>query len=128
MAAGTLDLRAQVSAAINQIIDPCSAAIGSPTGLADLGLVNRIELDGAAVTVELITTSPMCMFAGHFEQEAERRIRALTWVRSVTVTCTHRTLWDESFISEAARARLIEQQRARRQIRFERYAAAGGNE
>jgi metal-sulfur cluster biosynthetic enzyme len=105
------DLRAEVTEAVNQIIDPCSAGVGSPTGIADMGLVKRLEIHGADVEVELITTSPMCLFVGHFEQEVERRISALDWVRSVTVVSTQRTMWDESFMSPAARARLAEKYR-----------------
>jgi metal-sulfur cluster biosynthetic enzyme len=111
MAANALDLRAQVIDAINQIIDPCSAGVGSPIGIADMGLVERLEIHGGEVEVELITTSPMCMFVGHFEQEAERRIGALSWVRSVRVISTQRTMWDESLMSEAARTRLAEKYR-----------------
>lgn len=111
MAANALDLHAQVTDAINGIIDPCSAGVGSPIGLADMGLVKRLEIRGDAVEVELITTAPLCMFVGHFEEEAERRIGALDWVRSVSVTCTQRTMWDESLMSEVARVQLAERYR-----------------
>jgi metal-sulfur cluster biosynthetic enzyme len=111
MATSTVNLRVQVTDAINQIIDPCSAGVGSPIGIADMGLIKRLEIHGVDVEVELMTTSPMCMFVGHFEEEVERRIGALAWVRTVTVTSTQRTMWDESLMSEAARAQLAEKYR-----------------
>jgi metal-sulfur cluster biosynthetic enzyme len=108
------DLRARTIEAINQIVDPCSAGIGAPTGLFDMGLVKEVEINDGSVAVELLTTSPFCLYVGHFEEEVARRVGALPGVRSVNVTIVHRTMWDESLMSEAARARLAEKYRRRR--------------
>ena len=58
---------ATVREVINQVVDPCSASIGIPIGLVDLGLVRSVEVDNAAdrpdVIVRLRLTSPGCMFA-----------------------------------------------------------------
>lgn len=105
------DLRAQTIEAINQIVDPCSAGIGAPTGLLDMGLVKEVEIKDGNVAVELLTTSPFCLYVGHFEEEVARRVGALPWVRTVTVTVAHRTMWDESLMSEAARAQLAQKHR-----------------
>jgi metal-sulfur cluster biosynthetic enzyme len=105
---------AQVVAAVNEIADPCSCGVGVPTGIADLGLLERVELDGGSVRVVLTTTSPSCMFVGHFEEEIERRVGSLPWVDSVEVELDYGVMWDESRMSERARAELHARHRAPR--------------
>ena len=102
----------QVLAAVNGIVDPCSAAVGVPIGIADMGLVERLELDGNRVELVLLPTSPHCMYVGHFEEEIESRVGALPWVEFVQVTlsdCT--TIWDDSRMTDAARSELYETHR-----------------
>src|ERR1700674_1639518 len=77
--------RRQVMAAINEIVDPCSAAVRVPIGIVDLGLLESVDLDGGRVSLDLLTTTPFCMYVGLFEEEVERRVSALPWVESVQV-------------------------------------------
>jgi metal-sulfur cluster biosynthetic enzyme len=102
--------RVEVLAAINDIVDPCSAAVRVPIGIVDFGLVESVDLDGGRVNLELLTTAPSCMFTGLFEEEVERRVAALPWVESVHVAINSEprflSLWDESRMSDAARAAL----------------------
>ena len=99
--------------AINAIVDPCSVAMTEPIGLADLGIIERVEIEDDRVEVTLLPTSPHCLFLGLFEEEIERRVRALDWVRTVEVRLTEGLeIWDESRMSEAARERLARRRRA----------------
>ncbi|MCG8442306.1 MAG: iron-sulfur cluster assembly protein, partial [Caulobacterales bacterium] len=61
---------AAVRACLNTIIDPCSEAAGAPAGLADMGLIDSIEIEeaeeGARVRIALCVTHPTCLMAGAF--------------------------------------------------------------
>jgi len=97
-----------VRAALNEVVDPCSAALAEPVGLSDMGLVEDIRVEGSHVEIVLIPTSPSCMFVGLFHEEAEKRVAALPGVESVRVTLEEGTiLWDEGRMTESARARLV---------------------
>lgn len=119
-------LRRRVLAAINEIVDPCSAGIGMPTGIADLGLIDRLEIDDGRVDVTLITTAPHCMFVGMFKEQIEHRVGATPGVASVRVTMNYETMWDESRMSEGARARTVERHRRLRSSVPARPAVSGG--
>ncbi len=98
---------AEVRAAINAVVDPCSAAMTVPIGLDDLGIVENVHVDDGHVRVSLLPTSPHCLFLGLFEEEIESRVGALEWVRSVDVRLSESlAIWDESHLSDGARRRL----------------------
>lgn len=102
---------------INTLADPCSAAAGDPVGLADLGLVTAVEVDGGRVRVRVRPTFPGCMFVGIFEQEVKRAVRSLTWCTEVDVEIDSSTGWTEDDIEPAVRARLeLRRRRARDQL------------
>jgi metal-sulfur cluster biosynthetic enzyme len=104
------DRRLGVLAAINQVVDPCSVGVRVPIGVVDMGLVESMNLDGGHVSIELLTTTPFCLFTGLFEEEIQQRVSALPWVESVHVgfNSDPRLLgaWDEGRMSVDARAAL----------------------
>jgi metal-sulfur cluster biosynthetic enzyme len=57
------------------------------TSIADLGLLDDVEVDGGRVTVRFHLTSPLCpaKFAGAIGQEIRRRVAKLPGVESVDV-------------------------------------------
>jgi metal-sulfur cluster biosynthetic enzyme len=57
------------------------------TPIADLGLLDEVEVDGGRVTVRFHLTSPLCphRFAGHIGQEIRRRVARVPGVESVEV-------------------------------------------
>jgi metal-sulfur cluster biosynthetic enzyme len=57
------------------------------TSIADLGLLDEVEVDGGEVTVHFHLTSPLCpaKFAGHIGQEIRRRVARVPGVESVEV-------------------------------------------
>jgi metal-sulfur cluster biosynthetic enzyme len=104
---GPAERRSAVVAELEAIIDPCSIASGQPIGLAGMGMIERLDVTGGAVSVLLLPTFPLCTFLGVFEAEIEKRLLALPWCDSVAVAfCPASEGWDESRMSAAARARL----------------------
>ena len=57
------------------------------TSIAELGLLDEVEVDGGRVTVRFHLTSPLCpaKFAGAIGQEIRRRVAKLPGVESVEV-------------------------------------------
>jgi metal-sulfur cluster biosynthetic enzyme len=57
------------------------------TSIAELGLLDEVEVDGGHVTVRFHLTSPLCphRFAGHIGREIRRRVGRLPGVTSVEV-------------------------------------------
>ncbi len=99
-------LRALITAELDEIKDPCSLAAGSPFGLVEMGLVDEIAIsDVGEVLVKLRLTSPFCHMIGFFTQEAKRRIEALTGVTAVDLVADNGLDWSPSRISPAALAR-----------------------
>jgi len=47
--------------ALDEIVDPCSAANGTNFSIVDMGLLDAIEVNGDTVTVRMHLTSPECM-------------------------------------------------------------------
>lgn len=98
---------ATVRAVLNEIVDPCSDSSGTPIGLVDMGIVAAVDVDGGAVSVELLPTFAGCMFIPSFEDEIERRVGALEWCDGITVTLASASeIWDETRMAESARERL----------------------
>ena len=99
-------LRARITAELDGIKDPCSIASGTPMGLAEMGLVDAVEIaDTGAVMVKLRLTSPFCHMIGYFKKEAMRRIEALPGVTGVDLQADNGLDWSPSRISPAATAR-----------------------
>ena len=97
--------RADVLAALDGIVDPCSVAAGTPAGLAEMGIVDAVAIDGDAVSVRLLPTFAGCLFAGLFAEQAEQRVGALPWCRRVDVELAGDRIWTEARMSPALRAR-----------------------
>jgi metal-sulfur cluster biosynthetic enzyme len=101
------DRRAEVLTAVDAIVDPCSRALGRPVGLVGMGMIERLDVSGGRVCVTVLPTFPTCLFRGVLEEEIEGRIRLLPWCEDVSVRFADAgVLWDESRLSDAARAAL----------------------
>ena len=94
----TSNLTTQVLARLDRVLDPCSCMTDTPMSIVELGLVESIEVDddagdGVSVDVELVPTSPMCLYMTQIIDEAEAEIGTLDAVDAVRVTQTLETLW-----------------------------------
>ena len=91
---------------LNSIGDPCSVAHGTPMGIEEMGLIERIDIDDDGhVAVALRLTSPCCLNVGYFDVETRTRILQVPGVRSVDVTTDRGLDWDPSMMSDDAKRR-----------------------
>jgi metal-sulfur cluster biosynthetic enzyme len=65
--------------------------------IADLGLLDGVEVEGSRVTVHFHLTSPLCpaTFAARIGKEIRRRVAALAGVESVEVVLQDHFIQDE---------------------------------
>jgi metal-sulfur cluster biosynthetic enzyme len=65
--------------------------------IAELGLLDDIEIDGGKVTVSFHLTSPLCpsKFAARIGQDIRRRVRAVAGVESCEVVLRDHFLRDQ---------------------------------
>jgi metal-sulfur cluster biosynthetic enzyme len=89
-----------VMAALNRVQDPCSVAAGRPMGLADMGLIDRVEITGdGTVDVYLRLTSPACYLMQYLEAESVAQVSACRGVTSVAVHPDEGLDWSPSRIA-----------------------------
>jgi len=65
--------------------------------IADLGLLDQVEVEGSRVTVHFHLTSPLCpaTFAARIGKEIRRKVAALPGVESVEVVLQDHFIQDE---------------------------------
>jgi metal-sulfur cluster biosynthetic enzyme len=99
--------RLEALCAIDNIVDPCSQALGRPVSLRGMGMIVDLSEDDGRVAVEVLPTFPTCVFRGVLEETIQARVGELCWVRSVAVRFSPAdAVWDETRLSEDARAKL----------------------
>jgi metal-sulfur cluster biosynthetic enzyme len=95
----------EVQAALDTVIDPCSAANGTDLSIVEMGLVDEITIEDGHVAVDLMVTSPMCTMVPHFIREIRRDVGALSGVESVSVEADSGLEWVPSMMSDEAQQR-----------------------
>ena len=105
--------RAALVAAIDDVVDPCSQAIGVPLGLGEMGLVELVEggATSGRVRARLRLTSPCCAYGPLLARALEARLMVVTGVTAVTVDVDHAAMWSPADIEPSAAARLDERRR-----------------
>lgn len=108
---------ALVRSALNEIIDPCSAAAGAPAGLDDMGLVRSVEISetasGIAVRVKIGVTEPGCFMIYPFAKEARKRLDEVDAIDVVEVDLDNGHDWMPTDMSERYRLQLAEKRAVR---------------
>jgi metal-sulfur cluster biosynthetic enzyme len=108
---------AQVRAALDAVVDPCSAAAGAPAGLNEMGLVREVEVrpasTGAHVHVVIRLTAPTCLMGIPFLTSARQRLSELPGVAEVEVSLASGIDWTPAELPQRYAERL-ERLRARR--------------
>lgn len=99
---------ADVRAAVGRVVDPCSDALGVPLDLAEMGLIESVEVDRDAGTahVALVTTAPCCAYGPRMARALEEELRALPWVRDCRVELRHELVWTPDRMTPDAHLRL----------------------
>ncbi|MFI5613382.1 metal-sulfur cluster assembly factor [Amycolatopsis sp. NPDC051903] len=96
----------EVRAALRTVADPCAIATGVPVDVVAMGLVAKVTLDGADVTVVLQLTSPFCMQVGLMSEQLTIALRRLPGVGEVTIEVDHSAEWLPELMEPAATAAL----------------------
>ena len=101
-----------ISARLEAIVDPCSAASNVPAGLVSMGLVREVDVDeqpdGAHVRVTLCITEPGCMMGAIFQATAARELAELPGVAEVDVSVDYGHVWGPEDMTPEYRQRLAE--------------------
>jgi metal-sulfur cluster biosynthetic enzyme len=109
-----------VRAELNTIIDPCSATVGCPAGLDEMGLVRAVEIRdsaaGAEVLVVIGVTEFGCLMSVPFATEAYKLLYALPGVSVVTVELDRTFHWDPEDMSREYQQRLHTHRARRRRL------------
>jgi len=93
--------------ALRHVIDP---EIG--VNIVDLGLVYRIEVDGARARIAMTMTSPACPLADYLKDLAASAVREhVLDVVDVDIDLVSEPLWDPGMMSDEARRQLGEGER-----------------
>jgi metal-sulfur cluster biosynthetic enzyme len=108
---------AEVRAALDEIVDPCSTAAGAPAGLDEMGLVREIEIgegeQGAHLRVTIGLTQPLCLMGIPFMKSARERLAAMPGVSEVDVSLASGIDWTPARLAPAYRERLERVRHAR---------------
>jgi metal-sulfur cluster biosynthetic enzyme len=78
-------LLAEIWRRVQSVEDPCHVLAGYPLTIADLGIVNRVELDGGYVEIGITYTELGCSFAPRILQRLEQELTAVPGVTSMDV-------------------------------------------
>ena len=119
---------AEIRAALDGVLDPCSVAAGAPAGLAEMGLIRALELsdgeDGASIRVRIGVTEPGCLMGASFAAQARARLELLDGVAHVEIELDHANDWMPSDIDPGYQQRLDAVRSARREALERRRLAA----
>ena len=100
---------AYVKAAINEVTDPCSQALGVAIGLGDMGLLWKLEVEpaggGWSVRLTLRLTSPGCLYFVYFEDSIRERIDHPS-IESLEIAFDSGLDWTPDDMAPSARRRL----------------------
>lgn len=103
------DRRADVLAALNEVIDPCSQAAGADLGLLDMGIVDGVAVTPGEVRITLLPTFHGCLFVPLMRVAIEERLRALPWAERQAIRidlAAGDAVWTERRLTKRGAARL----------------------
>lgn len=115
------DLETRIVERLDRVYDRCSCYTGDPVSVVEMGMVEDLDIDPDAGTVEvtLLVTSPMCTFFLDMSDEIKDRVANLPEIETVSVVQdTSGQVWTQQRMSEEARTR-------RRERMVERMESAG---
>lgn len=92
---------AEVSAALKTIPEPCSLLMQAPTNLVDMGLIDRVGIEGDTVEVEMVLTDASCIHFGSMQRFIADKLRQLDGVEHVHVTASTTVLWTPDRVSHS---------------------------
>jgi metal-sulfur cluster biosynthetic enzyme len=121
---------ANVRAALDAVVDPCSVVAGAPAGLVQMGLVRALELSegdaGATIRLRIGVTEPGCLMGASFAAQARAQLERLDGVARVEIELDHANDWMPSDIDRDYQRRLDTVRAARRAALERRRAEVAG--
>jgi len=93
-----------VREALRAVREPCSIAMRRPMDIVEMGLVDRVVVDGATVQVTLVLTDPSCVHYMPLRRYIADVLLALEGVEAVEVDLSTTTLWTPDRLEGAAAA------------------------
>lgn len=95
-----------VTAALDRVIDPCSAGRGVPSGLGEMGMVKQVDIVGGSVSVTLQLTSPGCHFQLWFFERVRDEVRTVPGVTECHVHFSKDFDWSDDAMAPSVHKRL----------------------
>ena len=92
-----------IIARLDDVLDPCSCMTDDPVSIVELGLVENVERDGGSVSIELLPTTPMCMYMTQIIDESESEVKKIDGVEEVEVSQNVDDLWRPERMDEELR-------------------------
>jgi len=84
---------AGVMAGLAAVVDPCSAAVGDPRNLLEMGLILGWSIEADHVRVRICLTGPGCMLIGNLTRAIDEAVRCQTGATCVEVEIDPSHLW-----------------------------------
>jgi metal-sulfur cluster biosynthetic enzyme len=78
---------------LRTVVDPCSLAIGSPTDIVAMGLVEDVAVGEDTVSVSIVLTDVSCVFWQDLRRHVADALLALPGVESAEVSLATDVLW-----------------------------------
>jgi metal-sulfur cluster biosynthetic enzyme len=97
---------AKVWAVLHRVVDPCSIATGVPISLVEMGLVERVSIEGDVAVVVLQLTSPVCMQVSNIREAVEAGALEIDGLTGARCEIDPEATWLPELMAESARERL----------------------
>ena len=109
---------ADVMAAIDTVLDPCSVFNGTRLSLIELGMVERVTIeDEGRVHILLFLDDPTCMLFFEINRMLDEAVRKVPGVTKVSVEIKADDIWTEDRMTTTGRTRLEAFRAKRREVR-----------
>jgi metal-sulfur cluster biosynthetic enzyme len=97
--------RETVIRALDECYDPCCR--DRKIGVVDMGLIERVEIQGGNVSIEMVLTSGWCPFAARLLEMIKEEVGKLPEVDAVDVEVVWDPTWTPERMSAGAREKLM---------------------
>jgi metal-sulfur cluster biosynthetic enzyme len=105
-------IEADVLAALDRVVDPCSQSWQRPLSIVDLGLVRRISVDTRhTARIEISLTTPFCLAVTIIMQAIEQRVGEVPGIDNVEVNVDPTVVWSLELMTDEGRERLLAHRR-----------------
>jgi metal-sulfur cluster biosynthetic enzyme len=88
---------------LDTVQDPCSARMGAPLGLVEMGLVESVVIEDTVIRIRMILTGPGCFFYFQFADQITRTLEPVAEGRGVDVVIDDAILWTRDRMSPKGR-------------------------